>query len=117
MATNMIYKDADQLKFYTNASLNSGDPFVVGQIPAVALADEDSDGYTVGRLTGVFDVSVKGINDDGNSKVSIGDKIYYDADDTPKLSKKSSGNVLFGYALEEVPTSTTATIQVLLART
>ena len=114
MATNMIYKNADQLKFYTNADLNSGDPFVVGQIPAVALGNEDSDKYTVGRLAGVFDLSVKGIDDSGNSAVTIGDKIYYDADDTPKLSKKASNNVLFGYALEAVGSGATATIQVLL---
>jgi predicted RecA/RadA family phage recombinase len=113
MATNMIYKDGDQLKFYTNASLNSGDPFVVGQIPAVALANEDSDKYTVGRLAGVFDLSVKGIDGSGNSAVSIGDKIYYVTGDTPKLNKKATG-VFFGYALEAIASGETDTIKVLL---
>ena len=57
-------------------------------------------------------MSVKGINDDGNSKVSIGDKIYYDMT-IPQIEQKVKRKCPFG-ALEEVPTSTTATIQVLL---
>ena len=42
MATNMIIKMA--MAEILPMSLNSGDPFVVGQTPAVALVDEDSDG-------------------------------------------------------------------------
>ncbi len=115
MAKNLVYKDGSQLKFYTNADLNSGDPFVVGQIPAVAMADEEEDGNVVGRMIGVFNLSVKAIDGSGNSAVVIGDKIYYVSADTPKLSKKADG-ILFGYALEGITAGETATIKVLLAR-
>jgi predicted RecA/RadA family phage recombinase len=113
MATNLVYKDVDNLPFYTNASLESGDPFVVGQIPAVAMGDEDAEGYTVGRLVGVFKLEVKAIDGTGNSAVVIGDKLYYVSGDTPKLNKKNTG-VFFGYAYEAINAGATATIKVLL---
>jgi len=115
MAKNLVYKDGNQLKFYTNADLNSGDPFVVGQIPAVAMVDEDEDGYVVGRTVGVFDLNVKAIDGSGNSAVVVGDEIYYVSSDTPKLNKKATG-VLFGYALEGLTAGSTGVIKVLLAR-
>jgi hypothetical protein len=62
----------------------------------------------------VYDLSVKAVNDSGNSTVAIGDKLYYVSGDTPKLSKKVSG-VFFGYAMEGITAGSTATIEVLLA--
>lgn len=110
MATNMIYKDGDQLKFYTNAALNSGDPFVVGQIPAVAMGDEDTDGYVVGRMVGVFDLSVSAVSTD----ITPGTAIYYHAG---ALNNTAADGVLFGYALEGLTVADSpAVIKVLLAR-
>lgn len=113
MATNMIYKDGDQLKFYIGSTegseLDSGDPFVVGQIPAVAMGDEDTDGYVVGRMVGVFDLSVSAVS----TAITPGTAIYYHAG---ALNNTAAGGVLFGYALEGITTGETATIKVLLAR-
>src|SRR5690606_9607967 len=110
MATNVGYKDGDDLPFYTNATLESGDPSAVAQSPAVAMGDEDAEGYTVGRLVGVFKLEVKAIDGTGNSAVVIGDKLYYVSGDTPKLNKKDTG-VFFGYAYEAINAGATATIK------
>lgn len=89
----------------------SGDPVLCGQIPGVALANEDTAGVTTVALDGAFDLSVKGVDGSGNATVAAGDAIYYVTGDTPKLSKKTSG-VLFGYALAGVTSGATATITV-----
>lgn len=89
----------------------SGDPVICGQIPGVALANEDADGGTSVALDGAFDLSVKGIDGSGNSAVAAGDILYYVSADTPKLSKKTSG-VRFGYAHAAVTSGATATIAV-----
>lgn len=112
MATNMI-RDEGKVLSLAIASASSGDPVVKGQIPGVALTDTDGDGKVVTQLRGVFDLSVKGIDADGNAAVAIGDIIYHTAADTPPLSKKATG-VRFGYALEAVSSAATSTIQVLL---
>lgn len=95
----------------------SGDPVLVGTIAGVAITAEGAGGNTSTETTvateGVFDLSVKGINQSGNSAVAVGDKIYYTAGDTPPLSKKNTG-VLFGKALEAVDSAATATINVML---
>lgn len=115
MAKNLVYKTGEQLLFTGQTGKVSGDPFVVGQIPAVAMADADSNGNVVGRTVGVFDLNVKAVDGSGNSAVVVGDKIYYVSSDTPKLNKKATG-VLFGYALEGLTAGSTGVIKVLLAR-
>jgi hypothetical protein len=45
--------------------------------------------------------------------VAVGDIIYYNAADVPKLNKKNTG-VRFGYALEAVAAGATAIIAVKL---
>ncbi len=90
----------------------SGDPVLCGQIPGVALNTEDTAGVTTVALDGAFDLSVKGVDSAGNSAVAVGDAIYYQTGDTPKLSKKATNGVLFGYALAAVSSAATATITV-----
>lgn len=111
MAKNLVYKTGDQLKFFTSSAegseIKSGEPFVVGQIPAVAMADEEN-GYTVGRLVGVFELSVTG------TVSAIGTPIYITSANA--LTTTADGNVLFGYALE-TKGSDAGVIKVLLART
>jgi len=113
MATNEVYADGNQLALAATDPTTpaSGDPVVVGQIPGVALLNEQSDGKTTIKMNGVFSLSVKGVDGSGNAAVDAGDIIYYVAADTPKLSKKATG-VRFGYALATVGSGATATIQV-----
>lgn len=91
----------------------SGDPVRRGQQTGVALIDEGDSisGETTVALDGVFDLSVKGVDADGNSAVAVGDKIYYVDADTPPLSKKATG-YFFGYAAETVSSGATSTINV-----
>lgn len=119
MATNQIFEEGDHLSLVCTdpATPASGDPVLVGQIPGVALTDESAGGNPSGATTvcmeGVFALPVKGIDKDGNSAVAVGDILYYATGDTPKISKKQTA-VRFGYALETVSTSATATIRVKL---
>ena len=113
MATNMIYKKGDVLEIAVPSGITSGDPVVVNNITGVALTDRDSDGNASVKFDGVFDLSVKGIDTDGNSAVAIGDIIYWVSGDTPKLSKKNSGTA-FGVALETISSGSTDTIKVKL---
>lgn len=110
MAKNMRYTPGNQLQVAL-ADVTSGDPVVVGQIPAVALTTTDADGNVTVKTDGVFSLSVKGVDGSGNKAIAIGDIIYLVAADTPKLSVKSSG-VRFGYALEAVTSGATKTIKV-----
>lgn len=118
MATNRIKEHGRKLSLVCThpASPSSNDPVRIGSLIGVALTDERTAGDTTVDLGGVYDLSVKGIDDDGNSAVAIGDKLYYvdaDIDDgTGFLSKKVSG-YFAGVALEIVPTGTTVTINVL----
>lgn len=91
----------------------SGGPVRLGYETGVALNDEDTtSGLTsVDFGPGVWDLSVKGVNDSGNSAVAAGDLLFYVDADTPKLSKKSSG-YFFGIALETVGSGLTDTINV-----
>lgn len=105
-------QDGKLLYLAVGSTIVAGDPVVVGSgIHGVAQTSYDAAGKAVIDTEGVFDLSVKGVNDDGNSAVAIGDRIYYVAADTPKLSKKKSGK-FFGVAVETVGSGLTATINV-----
>jgi len=97
------------------SSPTSGSPVRIGNFCGAAVGDKQSDGTTVVQVTGVVNVTVKGVDGSGNSAVAVGDKIYYVDADTPVLSKKSSGT-FFGYALGAVSSGGTAAINVFLAR-
>ena len=115
MATNEVFKPANHLSLACSdpTTPTSGAPVRFGNLTGVALVDEDSAGDTTVDLSmAVYDLSVKGVNDSGNSAVAAGDSIFYVDADTPKLSKKSSG-YFFGFALEAVSSGATTTIQVL----
>ena len=117
MATNRRKVDGRKLSLICThpASPSSGDPVRIGNLIGVALTDERTAGDTTVDLEGVYDLSVKGEDDDGNSAVAVGDKLYYvdaDVDDgTGFLNKKVTG-YFAGIALEIVPTGTTVTIEV-----
>lgn len=119
MATNRKFSIGDKLSVECShpAIPSSGDPIRWGDRCGVALTDEADGGnpadYTsVDFGSGVWDMSVKGINDDGNVAVAVGDAIFYVDADTPVLSKKRSGT-FFGWALETITSGSTDTIKVL----
>jgi len=113
--TNYIQKgDTITVAVTHPTSPSSGDPVRMGDFCGVAAADESSDGKTPVVRRGVVDVSVKAVDEDGDSAVALFDPIYYVDADTPKLSKKDSGK-LFGFALETISAGSTDTINVLLA--
>lgn len=90
----------------------SGAPVIRGNQAGVALTAERSDGTTTVALDGVFELSVKGVDSSGNSAVAVGDRIYYQSGDTPKLSKKATDGIFIGYAAGAVDSAATATIPV-----
>lgn len=118
MATNKVYSDTILSVVCSDpATPASGDPVRVGSFTGVAVTDEGEGGNAATNTSvdfgvGVWDLSVKGVNDAGDSAVAVGDAIYYVDADTPKLSKKVSG-YFFGIALETVAGGATATINVL----
>ena len=114
MATNTVYMWTESLPLTCTAPTTpaSGDPVLCGQIPGVALADEDAAGLTTVALDGVFNLSVQGeTNSDAGSAVAAGDILYYDAAEPVKINKDTTG-VRFGYALGTVGSAATATIPV-----
>jgi len=119
MAKNMTRDDIYRVPVVvTNPTTPvSGDPVRYGSLTGVALTDEGGGGNSATMTTVDFGprewlLSVKGINDSGNSAVAVGDSIFYVDGDTPHLSKKSSG-YFFGVASEIVSSSATTTIRVM----
>lgn len=112
MATNKIHADGTQLSVApTNAPndpVESGDPILLGQLPGVALTDED-DSEVTAQFDGVFDLDVVG-NDGSPASISAGDIVYYNTGED-RLDSNSSG-VQFGYVLEDVGSGATETVQV-----
>ena len=82
-----------------------GDPLVVGGVPVVALEDEGNitDLYSTCRRVGAYNLSVKAVDDSGNTAVAVGDDLYFNSADTPVLSRKKSGEY-FGKAIEAITT-------------
>lgn len=118
MATNLVRNEG---RYLTGAATQpatpvTGDPVLLGQIPGVALTDEAEGGNATGEITidtgGVYNLSVQGVNNSGNSAVAIGDILYYEAGETPPINKDATSGVRFGYALGTVQAGATTTIAV-----
>lgn len=119
MATNIIQEPGWNLSVPCThpATPQSGDPVRYGELTGIALTDEGAGGNAATDTTVYFgpcvvDVSVKAVDDSGNSAVAVGDTIYYVDADTPVLSKKASG-YLFGFAQEAIGGGSTDTIRVI----
>lgn len=119
MATNIIYQPGEALSVAVThpAEPESGDPVRYGELTGVALTDEGDGGNSATHTTVYFgpcvvEMSVRAINDGGNSAVAAGDVIYYVDGDTPALSKKASGR-FFGIAAAAVTAGQTATIRLI----
>lgn len=110
MALNILQEHGDQYAVACTAPTTpaSGDPVLVGQLPGVALTDEDAAGLTTVKFNGIADLAV----DAEGGAVAVGDLLYYDTADANKLNNSASGNVRFGYALGAVDNGALATIPV-----
>lgn len=112
MATNRKFERGQQLSVApTNAPndpVDSGDPILIGELPGVALNDE-ADSEVTAQFDGVFDLAVVG-NDGSAAAISAGDIVYYNTG-SDQIDSNSSGT-RFGYALEDVGSGATTTIQV-----
>lgn len=119
MARNKVHERGVKLQVTVASGISSGDPVEVNTSHLTGVALNDRDAETSGKASvqfeGVFNLSVKGINDDGNIAGVEGQAVYFVLGDTPKLSLKSSGK-FFGYLLEELSSGATATIKVLLGQ-
>lgn len=114
MSKNYV-QEGKHLTLDVGGDLKSGDPVVVGGISGVLMVDADATTHMATVDTqGVYALSVKAVNDSGNSAISVGDPLFYVSGDTPAISKKGSTGTLFGYSLGVVEAGTTATVNVLL---
>lgn len=110
MATNIVHEDGEQLRVVCSAPTapKSGDAVLVGQLPGVALVDEEADGYTTVKFNGAATLPVKG-ETTTNAAVNYGDILYYDSG---VINKDSTNGVRFGYALGSVSSGATTSILV-----
>lgn len=114
MAKNTVYMwtESAPLVCTAPATPQSGDPVICGQIPGVALTNEDSNGVTTVAVDGTFDLLVKG-ETTTDAAIAAGDILYYDTAATPhKINKDNTNGVRFGYAGAAVASGATATIPV-----
>lgn len=118
MADNLVFDNPRVLSVVCSDPTTpaSGAPVRYGNVCGVAVTDEAGGGNPAGYTSvdfgpAVYDLSVKAVNDTGNSAVAVGDAIFYVDADTPKLSKKQTG-YLIGVAMETVDSGSTGTIRV-----
>lgn len=116
MATNQVYEDGVQFavpaaQVDDPATPTSGDPVRIGNLPAVALTDAetDADGTSVitVKTNGVYEFAVEA----ESGAIGYGDLLYYDAADDG-LNNTAAGNTRFGYALGTVVNLATGIISV-----
>lgn len=118
MAKNRVHEHGNQIKLNVSAVngtgtgdlVKSGDPGAVGQIPFVALTDEDSAGLATVQTDGVFKLAVRGHDGTANAAIAAGAIVYWD-NTNGELDVQTAG-VRFGYALEAVASGATTTIKV-----
>jgi len=116
MAINPVFTEGYQISAAVATGTASGDPVYMYGVPAVALDKEGqtTSGESTCRRIGVYDLSVKAVDDSGNTVVNVGDDLYFVAADTPKLSKKTSGT-FYGKAMDAIATyGGTSTIRVMI---
>jgi predicted RecA/RadA family phage recombinase len=114
MALNEVYDYGDQFGIAVTEpdTPESGDPVLVGQLPGVALIDEQPDGLTTIKTNGVYTFAVKGHDGTANAAIAAGDIVYYDTGANGPLNVNDTAGVRFGYALDAVASGATTTIRV-----
>lgn len=106
----MKYVDATDIPLSVPDGTVSGSPVVVGDLPAVALIDKQSDGKATCKTNGAFDFPVKGVGTSGNAAVNEGDILHLQSNGD--INKNTGAGKRFGYALAGVGSGATATISV-----
>lgn len=120
MALNQEFTPGNRLSLPCTAPTTpaSGDPVLIGQIPAIALTDEGAGGnaatHTSVQTDGVWNLLAEGVTGGGNSAIAVGDILYYDAAATIKINKDVTNGVRYGYALDTVSSAASGTIRVKL---
>jgi predicted RecA/RadA family phage recombinase len=114
MSMNQRYKNGDNIDVPVPVGTVAGDFVLVGGIKGVANIDRQDDGTASITRVGSFIFSVKAvIAGPTNSAIAVGDPIYYDAADTPKMNKDNTGT-LIGHALTTLASGATGNVEVLL---
>lgn len=117
-ATNRVEAQAERTTvavadamLHAGASVASGAPVCWGQMPGVALVDEDTtNNECTIQLDGVFSLAVKGEDAAGNAAIAAGAIIYMDTDG--ELNIDATNGRRFGYARAAVSSGATTTIEV-----
>src|SRR6476646_669474 len=97
MATNEVFRDADNLSLPVPTGTAAGAPVLVGSLVGVTQTAEGQGGNVAGNAT----VTLKGAHklNVGGGALSIGAPVYIvTADNT--LTATATSNTLFGHALE-----------------
>lgn len=123
MATNRIFAPTNRLTVAaslltggtgTAGAVQSGDFLIFGDaaVPCVAIIDQDADDEVTvefGQHFVVYDLSVTGANDVGNTAIAAGDVIQFDGG---TLNVDATNGSAYGTALEAVASGATTTIRV-----
>jgi hypothetical protein len=120
---NIVYQSGEggvTLRMTVGSGVVAGDLVEFVDLHGVAVTSYAAvDGKADVLLPGVMTVaalSVTAKNNSTGSAVAIGDKLYYDAGETPdEINKDSTAGKACGYALSAVDSGATATINVALA--
>lgn len=120
MATNILYKSGEGgivLRMTVGSGVVANDMVEFVELHGVAITSYSAvDGKADILLPGidaVVDLEVLAENHTVGSAVAIGDKLYYDAAETPdEINKDSTDGKACGYALEAIDSGATDTIQV-----
>ncbi len=113
MATNKVQENKI-LDITVPVGTKAGDFIVSGYLRGIALTDRRTSGKASVDISGVWDLSVTAADEDGDSAVSVGDALFYDAATSPDRLDKNSTGTFFAIALEAISSGETATINVLL---
>ena len=125
MATNRIFAPQNNLTVAAslltgpNDPVESGDAVIFGEgnIPCVALTDQDADDEVTvqfGQAFVVYDIPVVGADGAGNAAVAAGDLVYFDTD---AINADDANGSAYGTALEAVASGATTTVRVAVGLT
>jgi len=109
MAKNREYAKANEVKLPVPEGTKSGDPLILGGLPAVALQDRQSDGEATCQFDGAYRLSVEAKNKAGNKAIGVGDILFMKGG---KLGVNNEEGTRYGYALAAIESGKTEVIVV-----